>query len=580
VDGVRDDAQYYRDLYNVERVEALKGSNAMIFGRGGGGGVLNRVSKEAQWAPVRAATVEGGSFAHRRSTVDMGQALGAKVAGRVNAMYENSGGFRDAADLSRYAVNPTLAIAAGERTAVRMGYEFFNDERRVDRGIPSFDGRPSSAPITTFFGNPDLNASRMRVNAATATVEHQTVGGTVIRNRTRFADYDKYYQNSFPGAVNDAGTQVSLAAYSNGTDRWNLFTQTDVVRELSTGSVRHTLLAGAELGRQSTQNFRSTGYYNNTATSVAAPFDAPMVSTPVTFRQNATDADNRTATTVAALFAQNQIALTQHWQAVVGVRYEQFNISFTNNRNDAQLERADAMVSPRAGLVFKPAEPLSFYGGYSVSYLPSAGDQFSALTATSQTLKPEQFENYEVGAKWDARPDLSLTAAAYRLDRTNTTAPHPTEPSRVVQTGSQRARGYELGVTGNVTSAWQLAGGFASQRAEITSTTTAARAGARVALVPEQTVSLWNRYQVARAVGLGLGVVHQAEMFASIDNAVTLPSFTRLDGGLFVTLTRHARAQLNVENLLDRRYYPTAHSNNNISPGAPRTVRLSLTATP
>jgi catecholate siderophore receptor len=305
-----------------------------------------------------------------------------------------------------------------------------------------------------------------------------------------------------------------------------------------------------------------------------------MVSTPVTFRQNATDADNRTATTVAALFAQNQIALTQHWQAVVGVRYEQFNISFTNNRNDAQLERADAMVSPRAGLVFKPAEPLSFYGGYSVSYLPSAGDQFSALTATSQTLKPEQFENYEVGAKWDARPDLSLTAAAYRLDRTNTTAPHPTEPSRVVQTGSQRARGYELGVTGNVTSAWQLAGGFASQRAEITSTTTAARAGARVALVPEQTVSLWNRYQVARAVGLGLGVVHQAEMFASIDNAVTLPSFTRLDGGLFVTLTRHARAQLNVENLLDRRYYPTAHSNNNISPGAPRTVRLSLTATP
>ena len=580
VDGVRDDAQYLRDLYNVERVEALKGSNAMVFGRGGGGGVINRVNKEAQWAPVRSLSVAGGSFDQKRGSVDVGQGLGDAVAVRLNGMYERSGGFRDAYRLERFGVNPTLAIAAGARTSVRLGYEYFSDERLVDRGVPSFQGRPAAVPITTFFGNPDANGSDARVQSASATVEHGTSGGVTIRNRTRFADYDKFYSNSFPGAVNAAGTQVNLSAYDNATDRRNLFNQTDVTYGVATGPVQHTLLVGAEVGRQRTENFRQTGYFNNTAASFAVPLDAPTVATPITFRQSATDADNRSTTQVAAVYAQNQLALSSHWQAVLGLRYERFAIDYRNNRDGAELERTDALLSPRAGLVFKPAEPLSFYGGYSVSYLPSAGDQFTALTVTSQTLEPEQFRNYEVGAKWDARADLALTAAAYRLDRENTVAPDPTQPTGFVQTGSQRTTGYELGVTGRITPAWQVAGGVASQRATITSTTTAAKAGATVPLVPRTTVSFWNKYQILPELGLGVGVVHQTRMYTAIDNAVTQPAFTRLDGGLYVALTSAVRAQLNVENLLDRSYYATSHSNNNIMPGASRTVRLSLTATP
>ena len=580
VDGVRDDAQYMRDLYNVERVEALKGSNAMVFGRGGGGGVLNRVNKEAQWAPVRALTVEGGSFDHKRTALDVGQGVGGNAAVRLNGMYENSGGFRDAYRLERFGVNPTLALAAGGRTSVRLGYEYFSDERLVDRGVPSFEGRPVGVARTTFFGNPAANGSEARVQAGAATLEHDAGGGVTIRNRTRLASYDKFYSNSFAGAVNAAGTQVNLAAYNNATDRRNLFNQTDVTYGVATGPVRHTLLVGTEFGRQQTVNFRETGYFDNRAASLAVPLDAPTVATPITFRQSATDADNEATARVAAVYAQNQLELSSQWQAVVGLRYERFAVDFRNNRDSARLERDDALLSPRAGLIFKPATPVSFYGGYSVSYLPSAGDQFSALTVTSQTLKPEQFTNYELGAKWDARRDLSLTAAAYRLDRDNTTAPDPVQPSRVVQTGSQRTSGYELGVTGNLTPAWQLAGGFAAQRATITSTTAAAKAGQTVPLVPQSTVSLWNRYQLAPALGLGLGVVHQARMYSSIDNAVELPSFTRVDGGLYVSLTRAVRAQLNVENLFDREYYATSHSNNNIMPGTARTVRLSLTAAP
>jgi catecholate siderophore receptor len=576
VDGVRDDAQYLRDLYNTERVEALKGSNAMIFGRGGGGGVINRVTKDAQWAPTRAFTLETGSYEHRRGTLDVGQGLGANVAARFNGVFEDSHGFRDEFGLRRFGVNPTLAVGLGSRTTVRAGYEYFSDERTVDRGIPSFQGRPSAASIHTFFGNPDLSYSELQAQSATAFIEHG-IGGLTIRNRTRWASYDKFYQNSFPGAVNADASTVTLSAYSNATDRGNLFNQTDLTWAMNTAGVGHTLLAGAEIGRQETENFRNTGYYNDATTSVQAPFGSPTVATPITFRQSASDADNAATATVAGVYVQDQLELSRHLQAIVGLRFDRFEVDFHNNRTDEDLSRSDDLLSPRAGLVIKPIEPVSLYGSYTVSYLPSSGDQFSSLNATTETLEPEQFTNYEVGAKWDVLPTLSLTSAVYRLDRTNTSAPDPNDPTHTVQTGEARTTGWELGAQGSVTDVWQVTAGFSQQRAKIVEQTAAAPAGALVPLVPRRTVSMWNRVQVLPSLGLGLGVLHQSKMFAAIDNTVTLPGFTRFDGAVFVRLTPLLSAQLNVENLFDEQYYPTSHGNNNILPGAPRTVRFSLT---
>jgi catecholate siderophore receptor len=577
-DGVRDDAQYLRDLYNVERVEALKGPNAMIFGRGGGGGVINRVTKEAQWTPTRAVTLEGGSFEHRRATVDAGDGFGRVFAGRLNAMFEDSRQFRDATELDRQGINPTATILAGN-TLVKAGYEYFADRRTVNRGIPAFQGGPSSAPIETFFGDPNASRSRLVMHAGDATIEH-TWGGVMLRNRSRIVRYDKFYQNVFPDAVNAAGTEVNLRAYNNATDRRSLFTQTDVTYGLATGRVRQTFLVGAELSRQRSDNYRTTGFFNGTATTLPVPFESPTVSPAVEYRQTASDANNRVDAHVVAVYIQDQIELGSRWEAIVGVRFDHFDVDFHDPRNAADLTRDDDMVSPRAGLVFKPVEPVSIYGSYSVSHLPSSGDQFASLTPTTRTLEPEGFENREFGVKWDIRPDLSLTGAWYRLDRTNTAAPDPNEPTRVVQTGHQRSTGHEIGLTGNVTAAWQIAAGYAGQEARMLSRASGAPEGAIVPLVPRQTFTLWNRYQIVPRIGAGLGVVHQTRMFAAIDNTVTLPGFTRVDAAAFLTLTPALRAQINVENLFDERYYPTSHGNNNIAPGAPRTVRFSLTVSP
>jgi catecholate siderophore receptor len=577
LNGVRDDVQYYRDLYNVERVEALKGPNAMLFGRGGGGGVINRVSKEAGFTPLRELTFQGGSFNNKRFTADFDQPLGKKVAFRINGLYENSGSFRKFVNLERYGVNPTVTIAPGPNTTVSLGYERFYDKRVADRGIPSFGGRPADTPISTFFGNPNDSHVGATVNLASATVDHH-VGSLTIRNRTLFGDYDRYYQNYVPGAVTADKTKVALSAYNNATKRRNIFNQTDLTYYLSTGRVRHTLLGGAEMGHQLTDNFRNTGFFNNTTTSIFVPYENPITSTLVTFRQSATDANNHLKTNLAAGYVQDQVELSRRVQIITGLRLDYFDLRFHNNRTGDDLRRIDRLISPRAGLVITPIDSLSLYGNYSVSYLPSSGDQFSSLTSITQQVKPEKFNNYEVGAKWDARRSLFLTMALYRLDRTNTRSTDPNDPTRIVQTGSQRTNGFEVGLNGSITKKWNIAGGYAYQDAFITRATIAARAGAQVAQVPHHTFSLWNNYQIMRKLSAGLGIIHRSDMFAAVDDTVILPGYTRADVAMFYSVSEHWRLQANMENLFNSKYYINADGNNNISPGRPRGVRVGLIA--
>jgi len=575
LNGLRDDVQYYRDLYNLDRVEVLKGPNAMIFGRGGGGGVVNRVTKEAGFAKIRDFTFEGGSFGDRRASGDFDQPLNQKLALRINGMYERSGSFRRYLNLQRYGLNPTLSFTPSANTRLALSYEHFHDGRIADRGIPSFNGKPADVAIDTYFGNPDDSHVRASVNRLSGSIQHQS-GRLMITSRTMFGDYDRGYQNYVPGAVNAAKTLLSISAYNNATRRRNLFNQADFNYATSTGKIKHNLLLGTEVGRQMTDNLRNTGFFNNASTSIQVPYSNPLVSTPVTFRQSPTDANNHITANLAATFVQDQIELSRRVQLLAGLRLDYFDLQLHNNRTGENLRRTDRLLSPRVGLVVKPLKPLSLYASYGISYLPSSGDQFSSLTSISQQVKAEQFANYEVGAKWDARQNLTLTTAIYRQDRTNTRATDPNDPTRILQTGSQRTNGFEAGVSGNLTHSWSITGGYAYQNAFISSATTAARAGAEVALVPHNSFSVWNKYQFASKLSIGVGLIHRSDVFAAIDNVVTLPAYTRIDAALYVPISERWKLQANFENLLNRTYYLNADGNNNISPGSPRAIRVSV----
>lgn len=576
VDGVRDDAQYLRDTYNVQQIDAVKGANAAVFGRGGGGGIINRVSKRAEWAPAYVGRVETGSWNQRRTTVDLNQPFGTSAAGRLNAMYENSASFRRGMGYDKWGANPTATLMIG-RVQLRAGAERYVDHRTVDRGLPSANGRPSRLDTRVFVGNPDASRSGITVNGANTQLEFDNGHGFTFRSHSRAWRYDKRYQNVFAtSAINAAGTQFSLGAYRDAVDRRSLFTQNDALWTVDGRGLRSTLLVGTELSRQRSDQRRETGYFDNTTTALVASVAAPTVRTPVTFRPSATDASHDATASVAAVFVQEQLHLGPFVQLVAGVRHDRFTIDVLNRRTASRLARTDHLLSPRAAVIVTPAANVSLYGSHSVSFLPSTGDQFTSLSVTTQTLKPERFRNHEVGFKWDVRPAFAVTAAYYAVDRTNTMAPDPLDATRIVQSGHQRTTGAEVGVQGSPLPRWNVTGGIAVQDARIVSRTLSARPGATVPLVPRTAASLFNKVQLHRRVALGAGIVHQTRRFAAIDNAVTLPAFTRVDGGAYVSLSRGFLVQLNIENLFDTRYFATSHGNNNIMPGAPRAFRLAF----
>lgn len=576
VDGIRDDVQYIRDTYNLERVEALKGPNAMVFGRGGSGGVINRITRQADGEHHRHASLQFGSGDRRRATVDIGDAIGTGSASvRLNAMYEDSESFRDGYQLERYGFNPTFGVDLSERTRLQLSYERFHDERVADRGVPSLAGRPVDTDPSTFFGNPDASPVEATVDALDVVIEHAFADNLNLRNHLRRADYDKFYQNVFPSSLDATGTTVTLGAYNNATKRENLFNQTDLVWETATGGIRHTVLAGAEFGRQVTDNFRMTGYFAPGANRV--PLSNPTTSAVPEFRQSATDADNHGVAKVAAVYLQDQIELTPQWQAIIGLRHDDFRVELRNNRTGATLRSDDGLLSPRAGLVYKPLDALSFYASYSMAYQPRAGEQLASLSASNAALDPETFRNRELGAKWDIRPQLQASLAVYRLERGNVAVTDPADATRMILVDGQTTEGVEIGIAGRITDAWQLMGGYAYQDGEVTTTQSAAAvAGNRLAQLPRHSASLWNRYDFSDVFGVGLGVIHRGAIFANVDNTVTLPAFTRVDAALYWTMNQALQLQLNVENLGNTRYFASAHSNNNISPGAPRSAWVTL----
>jgi catecholate siderophore receptor len=218
---------------------------------------------------------------------------------------------------------------------------------------------------------------------------------------------------------------------------------------------------------------------------------------------------------------------------------------------------------------------LSLYASYSRSYLPQSGDQFGGLDVSTESLKPERFDNYELGAKWEPIEGLLATAAIYRLDRTNTR--FQVSPGVFELTGEQRSKGIELGLERSISDNWQVSAGYAWQKAEVTEATTACASGScDVPLVPRHSFSLWTRYNPTSQFGFGVGAVARSKSFASISNMVELPGYARFDAALFYKLTDGIEAQINVENLFNADYFATAHSDNNVAPGAPTNVKAAV----
>ena len=604
VNGFRDDVQYFRDLYNAQSVEILKGPSALAFGRGAGGGLVNRTLKEADGQRIYEAVMQTGSYADRRVSLDAGQAVNENVAVRFNAFYEGSDTFRDFGHFERYGINPTVTLKPTDDTKIKLSYEFYHDFRVADRGNPS-QGLPGGATrfnptapfapngnLSTFFGSPFFNNAKVEVQTGMAVIEHDFGNGLTFKNSTLYADYNRGYSNVYPGgtgappsagggAVTPDQTMLSLNAYRNDTPRENFFNQTDFVYKTITGPVFHTVAFGTEYGRQTGLSQRNTGLFPNNANKtfdIVNPFN-PTYFGPVNFTHLATDGKSKYQLNTSSAYVQDQIEVTRWLQFLVGARYDRFDLTAQDLNTSIYRSREDDKISPRAAVIVKPMENLSFYTAWSISYLPASGDQFSALSSGTLILQPQKFENTEVGAKWNINPRLLFTAAAYELNRTNVPIADPSGNGLFFASGAHNVRGFETALTGYITPDWQSVLGYAYTDARITSATSPTIVpGNRVQLVPYNQFSVWNKYQINPTWAAALGMIYFSDSFASSDDSVRLPGFVRFDAAVYAKIDEMWRVQLNVDNIFNKGYWATADGNNNISPGQPRTFRVTAIA--
>lgn len=593
LDGVRDDVQYYRSLYNLEQVEILRGPNALLFGRGGTGGILNRVTKKGvigeQFTGYKASVDTFGAFDIQ---LDSNISLNDRAAFRINAYYESLNNHRDFFDGDRFGINPTAKFELSPSTTLDVSYEYINNDRFIDRGIPAgADGRPAEQFADITFGDPDLNVTTFESHVVRAMLEHNFSDSFKGNFSAFYGDYDKLYSNFFPVSFDEAANVVGLDGYVDTTQRQNLILSTNLVGEFRAGGIGHTVVFGGEFIDTVNNNDRFNAFFSDSQDDV----EFFTVSRPLVLRGGVGIAANGNPTTndftvdlnddteadvtVFSAYIQDQIEVTPWLDIVAGVRFDSFDITVDNIETFIDtgvrdiLSRTDSRFSPRAGVILKPMENISIYGSYSESFLPRSGEQFTDINPPDDALDPNTFSNLEVGLKWDFTNALSFTAAIFEVEQESPqVADNDPGTLDVIESEIQ---GIEVQLQGQITDLWYVSAGYSYLDGNQVNDD--GSEGNRVRELPEKTFNLWSNYQVTSRFGVGAGLTYQDESFADNGNNTTLPSFVRVDAAAYYDISDKLRLQVNIENLTNTDYFPNAHIANNITVGAPINARFTAT---
>ncbi|MBO0942005.1 TonB-dependent siderophore receptor [Acidovorax temperans] len=589
VDGVRDDALYFRDLADIERIEVLKGPAAVLYGRGSSGGLINRITKKPQFGETSGeASVGVGSYAWRRATADLNVGISDTAAFRLNAAVEDSGSYRDQQFVKRHNFAPSLALKLAPQTDLLLQYTHARDKRLTDFGIPALNGRPVNVAPGTYYGSSNAaqdDTTTSAMQSFTATLNHRFNDDWSVRNVTRVYDYTLDRYNTLPSGTTDPVTMtVGRSRAFILRDEKGVFNQTDVTWRNQLGGLKQEWLMGMELGQQKKRSESVSGGADRV--SILNPSAAAPVIPAANY--NADNAiPSHTTQDTAALYWQNQITLAPQWKALIGARYDVYGQETRYDRKLATLSRTDKKFSPRAGLVWQPSDTVSYYVSYSKSFQPSA--EAFALAANNTAAEPEITQNKEIGVKLDLLGGkLNVTGALFNLERTNIKNTDPANPSRQINVGTQRTNGFELTASGRLPGRWDVSAGYAwldgrmtKSLATTTSTqlpTAAIAAQGKVpALTPRNSAFLWAMKDLGHGLRVGGGVNYVGARFTSLTNLVTLPGYTTVDAALQYTQGKW-EVDVNIKNLLNRKYYVSAHGSNDnlILPGSPRALQVTL----
>ena len=576
-DGNRDDVQYFRSLYNVDQVEILRGPNALLFGRGGTGGIINRVTKKAQIGETFGSfDIGADDFGAFDFAADYNTSTGDNTALRLNLHNDSLENHRDMYDGDRTGFNPTVKIQMSDITTLDLSYEYADHERFIDRGIPTANGKPVEALKDVVFGTSDINVTTLEADIfrGILTTDFSNTSKGIFSITS--SEFEKLYQNLYASGYDLDTNVVTLDGYRDPTERENLIISANLVNELQIGGATHTLLIGAEIVDTDNQNERFDTYWSTSekdkeSFNVSRPLNIATnsagVATGVDFT---TKLKSRTASDieVTSVYIQDQIDLSDKWVVLLGGRLDQFDITVDDIKAGTSQSREDDEFSPRAGIIYKPEDNVSLYLSYSESFLPRSGEQYKKLTADSAALDPDVYESTEIGVNWDITPDLSLRASYFDSEQTIATRDESGEGAEVL---GLQVDGIELEIKGQVSDQLYVSFGYSDMDGETSS-------GGEPREIPENTMSLWTAYQVNDSFGYALGVTRQGESNISNNKpGLILPDYTRVDFAAFYDVSEDLTVRLNIENITDEVYFPHSHSTHQASVGEEVNARLSIT---
>lgn len=590
LDGIRDIAQYNRDTFNYDRIEVLRGSASMLFGRGSTGGVVDQVSKTPRLITEHEVNLTVGDGDYLRTTGDFNIKTGDEAALRIGTMTTDWNGRAGQASTQRRGLAIDYRIGIGTADEFLFSLYHLNYDDKPDLGGRWLELRPAPFAADKWYGAAS-DYQRDSADMATVTHTHRWADGSRLKTSLRDGSFKRDLWatqiNALPAGTTQANfgpnTVLQRGTQTRAGKEHHTFLQSDYLTSVQWLGRKHQLLLGADVARERSSR---DGYRNiptRPATTVGAADNSPVTDTRTRFAQTAF------TSTAVGLYAQDTIELTPAWKLVGGLRYDRFSGSFDRSGNAAPnntpLSRSDGVWSKRLGLMYQPTEAVSYYASYGTSFNTS-GDLYQ-YDANSVNTPPESSRNLEIGAKWELwNGDLSLRTALARTDKFNERNTDVNQATgEFLLSGQRHTDALEFEVAGRINPRWDVFAGIAFMHAVIdkAGSSPAARAtvGLNPGLTPKRQANLWSTYKVTEKWRVGGGFTHVSSQGPTSANAAALanraPGYTRWDAMLEYVHNEHHSFRLNVDNLTNKVYYSSLYQGwPSVAPL--RTVRATWTA--
>jgi catecholate siderophore receptor len=578
MDGMRDFGSYYRDPFNLERVEVLEGPSGILFGRGSTGGVVEQDSKTPQLREFVNGSLSVGTDLTRRGTLDINEPLtdhGTNAAFRLNLMGTDAEvAQRNVAVNRRFGVAPTVAFGLGTPTRLTVSYFHQSEADTPDYGVPWLLNTPAPVPRENFYGFRDdyLNTG---ADIATIKLEHDFSDDLSLREQARFAYYTRDFRiteaqltnTSFSTPLDQSYvTRNELGGHSAESYLWD---QLDLKAHFEVGPVGDTVITGVEGGKETSDPTRFS-YSGVPTTPLLNPNENEDFSgTPAVATQITTTAYS------AGVYLIDILKLGEHWQLMGGTRWDYFDAIYREYVAPASAyDQTISATSWRGALIYNPVANGAIYFDYGTSWDPSA--EALSLSVATAALPPEKNETFELGTKWDFLSEaLSMRGAIFRIEQFNAREPDPDDTLLDVLAGDERVQGINLEMAGRLSKEWKIFANYAYMRGVVLSSVPAYAyaVGGPLANVPENTAGLWSTLALPWKLEVGAGFNFVDRRYASFTKRAgngmleEAPSYGTLSAMVKYHASHHMDLQLNVYNLTDQAYYDGIHPGH-VIPGA------------